>query len=115
MKGANIMGKINCPQCENLIDDTVMKCPYCNFDKISSYLLQLERKKEENYIDYTSFHNEIPVEFDENENFPKCPTCGSLNVKKISAVSKVAGASMFGLFSKTSRSQFCCRNCGYKW
>lgn len=48
-------------------------------------------------------------------NKPKCPTCGSLNVKKISAVSKVAGASMFGLFSKTARSQFCCRNCGYKW
>ncbi|WNV56936.1 hypothetical protein RJD28_11525 [Oscillospiraceae bacterium NTUH-002-81] len=48
-------------------------------------------------------------------NKPKCPTCGSLNVKRISAISKVAGASMFGLFSKTAKSQFCCRNCGYKW
>lgn len=48
-------------------------------------------------------------------NKPKCPTCGSTNIKKISTVSKVAGASMFGLFSKTARSQFKCGNCGYKW
>ncbi len=49
------------------------------------------------------------------QNKPKCPTCSSTNVKKISAISKVAGASMFGLFSKTARSQFQCNNCGYKW
>ncbi len=51
----------------------------------------------------------------QQQNKPKCPTCGSTNVKKISTVSKVAGASMFGLFSKTARSQFKCGNCGYKW
>lgn len=48
-------------------------------------------------------------------NAPKCPTCSSTSVKKISTMSKVAGASMFGLFSKTARSQFKCENCGYKW
>ena len=50
-----------------------------------------------------------------NVNTPKCPTCNSTDIKKISAMSKVAGATMFGLFSKTARSQFCCNNCGYKW
>lgn len=49
------------------------------------------------------------------QNIPKCPTCQSTNIKKISTLSKVAGASMFGLFSKTARSQFQCINCGYKW
>lgn len=48
-------------------------------------------------------------------NKPKCPTCGSINIKKISGTSKVAGAVAFGLFSKTARSQFKCENCGYKW
>ena len=43
------------------------------------------------------------------------PTCGSTNVKRISAASKVAGAYAFGLFSKTAKSQFKCGNCGYKW
>lgn len=48
-------------------------------------------------------------------NTPKCPTCGSTNIEKISATSKVVGAVAFGLFSKTARSQFKCKNCGAKW
>ena len=48
-------------------------------------------------------------------NQPKCPTCGSTDIKKISTASKVLGAGMFGLFSKTSRSQFECKSCGYKF
>ena len=51
----------------------------------------------------------------EEANVPKCPTCGSTNIKKISTSSKVFGAAMFGLFSKTARSQFECQNCHYKW
>lgn len=49
------------------------------------------------------------------QNIPKCPTCGSSNIKKISTASKIAGATMFGLFSRTAKSQFKCENCGYKW
>lgn len=48
-------------------------------------------------------------------NVSKCPTCGSTNISKISAASKIAGGAIFGLFSKTARSQFKCNNCGYKW
>lgn len=48
-------------------------------------------------------------------NQPKCPTCGSTNINKISAASKFTGATLFGLFSKTAKSQFQCGSCGYKW
>lgn len=48
-------------------------------------------------------------------NAPKCPTCGSTNIEKITATSKAIGAMAFGLFSKTAKSQFKCKNCGYKW
>lgn len=51
----------------------------------------------------------------EEENLPKCPTCSSTNIEKISSFDKAAGAVVFGLFSKTARSQFKCQNCGYKW
>lgn len=51
----------------------------------------------------------------ESLNKPKCPTCNSTNIKKISGTAKVVGAVAFGLFSKTARSQFECENCGYKW
>ncbi len=49
------------------------------------------------------------------QNKPKCPTCSSTNIEKISSFDKTAGAVLFGLFSKTAKSQFKCRNCGYKW
>lgn len=46
---------------------------------------------------------------------PTCPTCGSTNIQKISGLNRAAHGYMFGLFSKTAKSQFCCKNCGYKW
>lgn len=45
----------------------------------------------------------------------KCPTCGSTDISKISVASRAIGATAFGLFSKTARSQFKCNHCGYKW
>lgn len=51
----------------------------------------------------------------EQQNTPHCPMCNNTNIRKISGTAKVAGAAMFGLFSKTARSQFKCENCGYKW
>ncbi|MGN0408168.1 MAG: hypothetical protein ACI4EJ_07905 [Bacteroides sp.] len=57
------------------------------------------------------------VKQEENKlyNKPKCPTCNSTNIKKISTTAKVAGAVTFGLLSKNATSQFKCNNCGYKW
>lgn len=47
---------------------------------------------------------------------PKCPTCNSTNLQKISTGNKVGSAALFGVFaighiSKTYK----CLNCGYKW
>lgn len=49
------------------------------------------------------------------DNIPKCPTCQSIKVEKISTTSRVVHGAAFGILSKTARSQFKCRNCGYKW
>lgn len=46
---------------------------------------------------------------------PKCPTCGSTNIHKLSAATRGVSLGLFGLASKTARSQFVCDNCGYKW
>lgn len=48
-------------------------------------------------------------------NLPKCPTCQSTNITKISGAKRTAHGVAFGLFSNTARSQFECKNCGYKW
>ena len=46
---------------------------------------------------------------------PRCPTCGSTKIRKLSAGARGVSLGLFGLASKTARSQFVCNNCGYKW
>lgn len=49
------------------------------------------------------------------QNMPKCPTCGSLNVRHISGGERVASVGFFGIFSKKINKTFKCENCGYTW
>lgn len=48
-------------------------------------------------------------------NKPKCPTCQSTNLKKISTTSKVVNTTMFGLLGTKRHKTFHCNNCGYEW
>lgn len=89
-----------------LIDEEASKSP--NFDLEKHQLAFKEYSKEE-------IQAILNKNRKENPNIPKCPTCGSTNIKKISSVSKAAHGLAFGLFSKTARSQFECLNCHYKW
>lgn len=84
---------------------------YGNDFSEESYSRRRERiRKRINKFLSSSSDNSAP-----QPNVPHCPTCGSTNIKKISATSKAVGAGLFGLFSKTARSQFECKDCGYKW
>lgn len=49
------------------------------------------------------------------KNIPKCPTCSSTNIKKISATSKVASVAMWGLLSRKVHKQWHCNVCGSEW
>lgn len=46
---------------------------------------------------------------------PRCPTCSSTNIQKISLTSKAIGGAAFGIFSSNIRNTMKCKNCGYKW
>lgn len=94
------------------------------------YLIYLE-VKENPLFDQAEFDNmmnsystkkvpiypEIQEKLDKarQKHIPKCPTCQSTNIKKISSVSKAVHGFAFGLFSKTAKSQFECNDCHYKW
>lgn len=93
-----------CPNCKKVYYGEDYYCIKCNYRLIN--YSEEERKKNQKILNQSQ-----PIQ----TNTPKCPTCGSTQIKKISATSKVFGAAMFGLFSKTAKSQFCCKNCGYKW
>lgn len=57
----------------------------------------------------------VNAEARELMNKPKCPTCSSTNLKKISTTSKVVNTAMWGFFGTKRHKTFHCNNCGYEW
>lgn len=49
------------------------------------------------------------------ENKPKCPTCQSTNITKISGTKRWLSTGLFGLASSDVGKTMECKNCGYKW
>lgn len=108
------MGVIQCPSCGKQISDTVKKCPNCGFDKISSYLLQLERNKKEKYIDYSHCYEDLPDIHAQQTSKPTvtCPYCQSTNCTKISGLNRAVSIGFWGLMSKKIGKQWHCNECG---
>lgn len=88
-----------------LLDEEISKNPLYNPNTdVHNAELEFEKRKKEIFFPKAA-----------ESNVPKCPTCGSTDIKSISTLKRAAHAYAFGLFSKTARSQFECRNCHYKW
>ena len=49
------------------------------------------------------------------KNVPKCPTCQSSNIIKISGTKRWFSTGLFGLASSDVGKTMKCKNCGYKW
>ena len=49
------------------------------------------------------------------QNTPKCPTCGSTNVKHISTLNRAVSIGVFGLFSSKIGKNYECLHCKAKW
>ena len=115
-----------CPFCGNPIVDTgIDRKDYCALLIASKYnrqmidaMIELKKKDPIEYeIKMIEFRKESKRIMDEDDSdiMPKCPTCGSINVEKISFGKKLTGGALFGLFSSNVRKTMHCRNCGYKW
>ena len=52
---------------------------------------------------------------EEKSRVPKCPTCGSTNIRKMDGVERGASMAAFGIFGKKINKTFKCGNCGYMW
>lgn len=50
-----------------------------------------------------------------DEAVPRCPTCQSTDIKKISVASKAGSVALWGLFSQKVKKQWHCNNCGSEW
>ena len=75
--------------------------------------------KEKDQIEYQLKMSQFKTQFAQNKqkssNQPKCPTCQSTNIKKISATSKVTNTVMWGIFGTKRHKTYHCNNCGYEW
>lgn len=49
------------------------------------------------------------------KNIPKCPTCGSINIRKIKAGDRTASIIGFGIFSRKANKTWKCENCDHLW
>ena len=119
---------VYCPSCLYSCSKTdIDTCPYCNikfkdsiygtFDDVYKYgenHPELKQSPEFSQDAYNKRINYVPVDY-MNVNSPKCPTCGSTNIEKISFGKKAFGGAMFGIFSSDVRNTMHCKNCGAKW
>ena len=94
---------------------------YCSCDEATAKTLFVDFKIEYDTI-FSQPSTLSPAEIAHNnaiaqdwQNKPKCPTCSSTNLKKISATSKVVNTAVFGLFGTKRHKTFHCNNCGYEW
>lgn len=119
---------INCidnyKNCGGIMCDTGLKFDEANIiRKISSdneLLNAMIELKKNDIIEYnlklSQFRNQVNQQKQQQENnVPKCPTCQSINIKKISTTSKVTSVAMFGLLSQKVKKTYHCNKCGYEW
>lgn len=121
-----------CPFCYGkLIDINMTYEEFKILGKASNYNRQLLdamiKLKQDDIIEYelkmSQFRNQVEQQNTvkqqqkvvEQKNVPHCPTCGSTNIKKISATSKVGSVAMWGIFSRKVHKQWHCNNCKSEW
>lgn len=120
----NLVDKVN--NCNgNLIKVNITEEEFdilCDISEDNNFLQAMIDLKEKDIIEYNLKMSQFKSQLEQqkssktqNDNRPKCPTCGSTNIEKISATKKVVGGAMFGLFSSDIRNSMHCKNCGAKW
>ena len=119
-----------CPICNSkLIDTTITGDEYLAIISIfndNSFILSMIKLKQDDIIEFQSRMSQFKIQIQQQQqikekqnsstsSLPKCPTCQSTNIEKISLTKKAVGGALFGLFSSDVRKTMHCKNCGAKW
>ena len=109
---------------DTLIETNITEDELHEIGEMSNYnpefLKAMRELKEKDIIEYELKMSQFRANTQSNNisqssNQPKCPTCGSTNIEKISVGKKMKGSFLFGVFSSDVRNQMHCKDCGYKW
>lgn len=115
--------KDQCLQCKghNMIQMNLNKDETDILFKISKdieFFLAMDKLKGEDLVEFNlkmaQLKQSLP-QTSETDNTPKCPTCGSTNIKKISGAKRWLTTGVFGLASSDVGKNMQCNSCGYKW
>lgn len=85
------------------------------------FILAMNKLKQDDIIEFKlkmkqfGYEEKYRSQPQPQDNTPKCPTCGSPNVKKISATKRFVSTGILGLASSTIGKSMECNNCGAKW
>ncbi len=102
-----------CPLCGKEYLKPQRNCPKC--DILLMRLSEYERLgMESNRANFQQTVEE-QEKIRNQPNIPKCPTCQSSDIQKLSTTSKVIGVRLLGLASKTVGKTYKCNKCGYYW
>lgn len=95
-----------CTKCFSKLENNIQICPKCKSTSFE-YL----------YEDDGSINETAKKQCEQKDQYQvHCPACGSPNIKRISAASKVGAGIAFGVFSLGHISKtFKCLSCGYKF
>lgn len=114
IKKQDFIDNFQCPDC-NCLEGTLeenknliaVRCKHCG--------KQVIVLKKHTTVDHRTKSLEKQQESNISDSTPKCPTCGSTNIKKISSTAKVTNTVLFGIFGNKRKKQFHCESCGYEW
>ena len=91
--------------------------PLVSRDHLVDAFTQQAKERQENIrqVQQEARNNAIAKTNNTQSNTPKCPTCGSTNVKHISTLNRAVSIGVFGLFSSKIGKNYECLNCKSKW
>ena len=117
--------KNECPHCKSKqpnIELAITVKEWGKIQKVSKdidFLLAMDELKKKDIIEFnlklSQMNTTTPQPQQSSSPQPKCPTCGSSNIKKISATKRWVGTGLFGLASSDIGKTMQCEDCGYKW
>lgn len=71
--------------------------------------------KKDNIIEFNLRLSQFKSALAKSDSIPKCPTCGSTDIKKISGAKRWLTTGVFGLASSDVGKTMQCNSCGYKF
>jgi len=105
---------ISCPDCGNSVSKRAPSCPHCGCPVAETIAANPDLAVPTQTVE--SQASQTVTNQPDSFNKPRCPTCGSTNIERISFKSKVGKVALFGVFAigRVAKS-YKCNHCKHQW